>query len=444
MNTGSMDAAAMLDRHEATVGTPLRAMIEISDRCNEVCVHCYQVQGQKGELSTSHWRRALDELADIGVLILTISGGEATLRPDFLEIVEYAHQREFLVRIYTNGLRITRELAEALSALNVFEVEISVYSTRADVHDFVTGVPGSFERTLEGVRHLRAADVPVTIKTVIMSVNQDQIRDYPAFAASLGVRFSLDPGGLMPREGFDRITQSLNPDPDVLNALIHEMGLSTALMQDDSPVASDLEAATPPRAGDTPLCTAGQELHVEPNGELRPCTMLPIELGQVQGDGVRAAFESETARSMRALRWQHIHGCRDCDLSGHCRRCHATALAETGDSLGPYPSACAAARNTYARATDSELQIIAVNGRSGALGPYRRVALGMYETADDLITSEDHARAEKLGWVRRSEGGNPAPELAVRPGELVQIRRPGDKRSQHAPRLTRVPGGEAR
>jgi len=58
--------------------TPLSAMIEIADRCNEACVHCYQVQGQKGELSTDEWRSILDELAEMGVLFLTISGGEAT------------------------------------------------------------------------------------------------------------------------------------------------------------------------------------------------------------------------------------------------------------------------------------------------------------------------------------------------------------------------------
>ncbi|MEY4582821.1 MAG: hypothetical protein RL701_7524 [Pseudomonadota bacterium] len=434
-------ASDLLDRVEAASAQPLRAMIEISDRCNEVCVHCYQVQGLKGEISTDHWRQALDELAELGVLVLTISGGEATLRSDFLEIVEHARQRNFVVRLYTNGLRITPELAAALARLSVFEVEISVYSTGPDVHDFVTGVPGSFERTLQSIRYLREAGVPVTIKTVIMSVNQAQIEGYPAFAASLGVAHHLDPDGLMPREGFDRAPEAFNPDP----ALIERLQKLQAASMPAGP--SPLERPEPIHAG-TMLCGAARELHIEPNGEYRPCTMLDVNFGRVGEAKAREVFNSPAARAMRDLRWSHVHGCRDCDFAVACGRCHAAALAETGDALGPYPSACAAARRALSR--QSELKIIAANGRSAELGPYRWLAPGVYETIEDVATPEDRERAEGLGWVRRSQGGNAAPELAVRPGELIQIRRPvrTGQAGQTGPagqrpassRLTRVPG----
>ena len=72
----SGSAGAILGRIERSRGRPLRAMIEISDRCNEVCVHCYQEQGLKGEMSTEQVKRVMDELAELGVLVLTISGGE--------------------------------------------------------------------------------------------------------------------------------------------------------------------------------------------------------------------------------------------------------------------------------------------------------------------------------------------------------------------------------
>ena len=68
----SGSAGAILGRIERSRGRPLRAMIEISDRCNEVCVHCYQEQGLKGEMSTEQVKRVMDELAELGVLVLTI------------------------------------------------------------------------------------------------------------------------------------------------------------------------------------------------------------------------------------------------------------------------------------------------------------------------------------------------------------------------------------
>src|ERR1700742_4611140 len=145
---GTISALDVLARLEAETGRPLAAMLELSDRCNEVCVHSYQVQGQKGELSTGEWRRVLDDLAEAGVLMLTLSGGEVTLRKDFLEILAYARARAFAVRLFTNGMTMTRELAAKIAAQHVVDVEISLYSPRAEGHDFVTGVPGSFDKTV--------------------------------------------------------------------------------------------------------------------------------------------------------------------------------------------------------------------------------------------------------------------------------------------------------
>ena len=435
MSGDGTSAAALLERLEAESGKPLRAMLEISDRCNEVCVHCYQVQGQKGELSTAEWKRVLDELAEAGVLLLTLSGGEATLRHDFLELVAYARQRDFVVRVFTNGLTMTPELAAELRRLCVIDVEISLYATRADLHDFVTGVPGSFERTVRGVQALRRAGVPVTIKTLVMSLNQADLIHYPAFALELDVQHRVDTMGVMPREGADRVTEAFQPDGVALNGLETLLGCAPEAL----PELAEEDGRKPESEL---LCAAAYELHFEANGEARPCTMLEVKLGQLApeaGHGPLQAFESSTAREMRALRWGHLHGCRECDLARLCTRCHASALAETGDALGPYPSACARARRNF-EAAHPALRVVASGARGTALGPYRRLGPGLYEAIEDRVTQEDHARAQQLGWVRRDQGGSAAPELAIRPGELVQIRRPGRKSF----RLERVPGETAR
>src|SRR4030095_7190721 len=86
-------AAGLVAKLRSDEHAPFSAMIEISDRCNEVCVHCYQIQGRKGEMSTEEIKTVLDELADMGVLFLTLSGGEPTLRKDFLDIVRHARER---------------------------------------------------------------------------------------------------------------------------------------------------------------------------------------------------------------------------------------------------------------------------------------------------------------------------------------------------------------
>lgn len=435
-DSGASSALSALDviaRLEVESGQPLAAMLELSDRCNEVCVHCYQVQGQKGELSTGEWRRILDQLAQAGVLLLTLSGGEVTLRKDFLEILGYARARGFVVRIFTNGLTMTRELAASLAAHQVMDVEISLYSTRAEVHDFVTGVAGSFDKTVQGIRYLREHEVAVTIKTVMMSVNQAELPAYPAFAASLGAHFRMDANGVVPREGYDRAPQALNPERSQSDRLVRQL----RAMQPRTDAAPQTVGL---RATSRIVCGAARTLHVEPNGEMRPCSLLEVDLGDIREAGPTQIFAGDKARGMRALTWGDLHACRVCELASRCTRCHAVALAETGDALAPYPTACAKAR-AGAQATRAEkdggaLRFVATGSRSITLGPYRLIAPDEYEAFEAPRTADDEALVQRLGWVRRPEAGNRAPDLAIRPGELVQIRRPGRKSSK----LERVPG----
>jgi len=379
---------------------PLTAMVEVADRCNETCVHCYQVQGQKGELDTEQWKRIFDELAELGVLLLTISGGEATLRRDFLELVEHARARRFAVKIYTNGLRVDRAMAQRLGELAVQEVQISLYSPRPDVHDSITRVPGSFGKTVAAVRHLREAGVAVMIKTPLMKDNSGDMDAYIELARSIDADFAFDPT-LDPREDGDATPEALAPDDaELVRARRHEVLRPF----------NDLEGFE--RSLEDSVCGAcSGSVHVEANGEMRPCTQLQVPVGHALEDGVRAAWEgNETGRSIRRIQWKHLHGCRDCDLRHVCGRCFARARVEAEDALAPYRSACAKAKVSYELTRGVAPRIEVGTRRDVALGPYRHVEGHVFETIDDVRTDEDRARAAAEDWISP-------------PRQLVQIRR---------------------
>jgi len=409
---------------EESSGRPLRAMLEISDRCNEVCVHCYQEQGKKGELSTEELEAVIDELARMGILVLTLSGGEATLRKDFLHLVGYARERGFALRIFTNGLTMTEALAKELGRLAVQVVEISVYSHRAEVHDFVTGVPGAFGRTIAGIRHLVAVGVDVHVKTPIMRLNEAELEAYVQFASDLGVSYSIDPTPLMPREGGDRSTELLSGAQDTLRWVLA-----------DERFGASLEPGQSRRDLSSTICGAGDTVHMEPSGELRPCTMLELPLGDARHGIEDSTRESRALAQLRKLSWRDAHGCRDCDLNNYCSRCYAAALSEVGDALAPYPSACRSARTAYEAAHGSRLRLDAESGCDGELGPYRATGAYGFTAFPDRVEAADRELAMRLGWVRREPDAAPGQAPDLQSGGLVQLRRPGARRA----RQERVP-----
>src|SRR5215813_6510192 len=97
------------------LGIPLGAQLDLTYRCNERCVHCYLDHDDHGEMTLAEIKDLLDQLADAGVFLLTISGGEIFLRPDLFEILEHARKLLFSVKIKTNGILIRESQARQLA-----------------------------------------------------------------------------------------------------------------------------------------------------------------------------------------------------------------------------------------------------------------------------------------------------------------------------------------
>lgn len=404
-------AARTVARIAEASGAPYSAMLEIADRCNEACVHCYQVQGQKGELPTADWERVLDELAAMGVMILTFSGGEPTLRKDFLHLVSYARRLRFAVKIYSNALNISAEMARELGRLAVQEVQISLYSHEAAAHDRVTRVPGSFERVVAATRDLLASGVRVLLKTPMLSLTELDVPRYIDFVTSLGAQYAIDPK-LSPREDGDFAPRALAIDKHSHLALLREPRLRTNLKQGPKPQSKHVCGA----------CRGN--VHVEPNGELRPCTQWAVSTGDAATGVAQAWRDNPTARAIRELDWDALPGCRACDLRSHCKRCFASAEREVGNALLPYPSACRSARWSYESRHGVEPAVAGADGAADtpaelAVGPYRSDGEHRFRVATIELSDEDRARMRRhsLHSISSAHGSAGA-------GPLVQLRRP--------------------
>lgn len=306
--------------------------VELTHRCNEKCPHCFVgcplPGGITDELSTREWLDALAQARDLGVVNLSVSGGEIFTRRDALDILRGARALALSVTVFTNGTLITPALAHELSDLFLETVRISLYSDRPDQHDRFTGIRGSHVRTVAAIQALVSRGNRVVINCVITRDNYPRIARIRRFAESLGCAVLFDPK-IIPRIDGDDTPLSLQVDEEEFYAILsHNEDKRT-----QSP--ANLRPRTYP-------CSAGRtSAFIAPDGEVRPCRAILTAAGNVRTQRLAAMLaESVITRQVREIRFEDLVQCRTCDLHPYCFRCHGRALQDDGDLLGPSAAAC--------------------------------------------------------------------------------------------------------
>ncbi len=319
------------------LGIPLSAQLDLTYRCNERCVHCYLDHDDHGEMTTVEIKDLLDQMADAGVFFLVLSGGEIFLRKDLFEILEHARKRTFSVKLKTNAVMIRKAKAERIAALGVESVQISVYSHKADVHDAITKLPGSFLRTIEGARLLRESGVKVSFANVLMKHNADDYPEVRALAERIGAHYHVD-ATITPMMDGDRSILDLNIDAEALVQVFHDSMLVGNAEEFCAPPSGPLEEAD---AVDTLPCSAGHTAcYVSPYGDVYPCVQFPLPSGNVR----RTKFidiwrDSPQLKEVRSITMNDLQGCSTCTHGSSCTRCPGLAYME-GNMRGPSIQDC--------------------------------------------------------------------------------------------------------
>jgi AdoMet-dependent heme synthase len=311
-------------------GIPLALHVELTYRCNARCVHCFQERSAAPrELGAAAWRGVLDDARRLGVLFLTVSGGEALLSPHFWEVAEHARAAGFAVTLLTNGILLDRARVRRLAALSPAAVEISIFSTRAAHHDAVTGVPGSLSAAIRGALRLRKAGIAVALKCPLVGDAAADHAAVAAFAARIGATFQLDAHLFASTAGGTGPTRCRGDDAAIQAALA---------ASGPPPDGGPPPGAPPERA---PCGMARTFVVVSPAGDVLPCAAMPLSAGNVRDRSLDAIWrESPLLGSLRARRWGDLPECAACPRRGYCGRCSALALLEDGDLDGPSSRAC--------------------------------------------------------------------------------------------------------
>lgn len=322
---------ALFQRRVNEQRVPLSGSIELTHRCNLRCIHCYLAGSDPGpsnrdELTASQWKHLLDAVTEDGCLYLLITGGEPLIRPDFSEIYTHAKQNGLIVTVFTNATLITDRIEALFVDLPPHKVEISIYGATRATYESITGVPGSYETCLAGIRRLLESGISVGLKTILMKPNVHEFQQIEQMAKDLGVKFRFDPA-IFPRFDGDQSPTRLRVDPVTVAAL--EMADEKRAKEWGEFLLRQREAG-----GGTCdalfRCGAGvASFHINARGHLHPCLMVH-DIGADVSDGGFGQAWTEVIPQVRSLHQSTGNPCADCADAALCGYCPAFFRLETG------------------------------------------------------------------------------------------------------------------
>ena len=148
------------------LAAPLYVAWQVTNECNLACLHCIEESGPgkafKDELGRDEVLGVIDQLMEHEVPYLSFSGGEPMLHPHFFEMVERVTSRGSQLKIETNGHYLTPENCARLKALEVKAVQVSLDGATSATFGRMR-VRGEFDKTVQGIRNLAAAGVPIEV-----------------------------------------------------------------------------------------------------------------------------------------------------------------------------------------------------------------------------------------------------------------------------------------
>ncbi len=329
-------------------GPPIKAYFLVHEGCNLKCQFCHYHQGihrqaGKTRLSTEEIKRVINDMSNEGVRSLQITGGEPTLRPDILEIINHASTRIRFCNLTTNGTMITPELAEGMvtAGLDILWVSIDAVG---EIHDKIRGVKGTFKKIVHGLELVNEAKKrrnsifpTLYISSILSRDTASEVEKlarlavkYKARELEVGCLFEQVPGSDSDQKQCLEKTATLLGTPDFY---------SGQYLQDEKIGPLFTEELEKRMAEARTLCRLNNimfwfnrstrydcarsrrrrclmiwnRLFIGPYGDLYPCELLDgYSVGNVLEDGIEKVWNGRKYRQLRHLFRKGLPICRLC------------------------------------------------------------------------------------------------------------------------------------
>ena len=305
--------------------------LEISNPCNEKCVHCYRhcLNTQKGFLSVEQAKSALEQAKNLGAKSVTITGGEALLNPNWKEIIKIADELEFRVSLFTNGTLLKEEDADfLLTVKHLKEVQFSLYALDEDIHDSITGLKGSCIKTKNAIQILHSKNIPIFVSSPTMKQNKIAVTEVMKWCDNQNINSCAD----------IFIFGSSDYEGKNLNNRLSEDDLKDFFeitMQDNACLSYVWGNKNSECDFSKELFYSGfsNRLLVSGDGTIYPMIGFYKKIGHIDTDKLEDVFyNNELLKQARKITIDDIPECKNCSLKEYCNFCCTPHLtANNGD-----------------------------------------------------------------------------------------------------------------
>jgi radical SAM protein with 4Fe4S-binding SPASM domain len=308
---------------------PEGVTFELTYGCNLRCVHCYNPthRALPQELTTGEICALLNQIADLGALTVTFTGGEPSVRPDIGDILRHARRQGLMSHLMTNATRITPSFTDLLQEAGVSQVNVSIYGATEAVYEGMTGVPGSYRQFRQGLLNLAAAALPVVVRMPVTTVNYEEIQACRQLIESLEMKFQycLE---IMTGVTGDRTPLHYRLATDVKVRIDQELLPHRWISEPEESCSGNQSFIE---------CACGQSrFAITPYGEMNLCTAFPIPRYDLRSGTVKEGWEI-LKQTVDLAQPSDRYECPTCEVRPHCRQGRSDAWLETGDMSSCLP-----------------------------------------------------------------------------------------------------------
>ena len=335
------------------VGGITSVMFELTYRCSEQCIHCYNIgaahtdkdishRHERIEMTLEQYKSAIDQLCDKGMFRACLTGGDPFSYKYIWEILEYLKEKDVAFDVYTNGQQLLGN-EQRLASLYPKTVGVSIYSAIPEVHDSITRVRGSLAKSIDVMTNLSKLAIPMYLKCCVMKPNFDTYSSVYELADKFSALAQIEVNVTDSVEGNKYVSQNLRLSEEEYNIVLKDKRIPLYVGKNGT------MRTVIPRDSSANLCKAGiNTFNVTPDGILIPCCRLHLNLGDLKVQSLSEILNhNETLEKWLGLTIKDYEECGKHAYCDFCNVCPGLNYSEHHNPLIAAENACFLAKTRY-------------------------------------------------------------------------------------------------